>query len=230
MPSMKRSRSVAFLPAGYSARKRQRTSSVAATASAALRMARELKRGIETKAVGISRTGTVTTTEDVKHLSAIAQGDGNSQRSGDHVMATRVRLRGMLTGNSALSFQAAVRIIIVQNLRQQPDTNATMASQFSSATIYGFNLASLGFKNLLVHYDKVHMVPQGSQVASTPTFATGRKFIDVDFKLARPVKISYNEAAVTDIDRNGFYIICVADASSSQPSLVYEAFLDYTDA
>jgi len=227
MPAYKRKLSRSNATAGSYKRRRL---SVAQKANAALSMARQIKRGIEVKGFGVSRTGTVTNTEDVKHLTAIPQGDGNGARDGDHIMATRVRLRGVISGNNALSFQSKMRVVIVQNLRQQPDTDATMTSQFTSADLYGFNLANQGFKNLLVHYDQVHSVPIGGEVGATPTYKVGRKFVDIDLKLKYPVKVSFNEAAATDIDRNGFYIICVSDASSNSPSFSYEAFIDFTDA
>jgi len=104
-----------------------------------------------------------------------------------------------------------------------------MVSQFTSADLYGFNLANQGFKNLMVHYDKVHRIPMGNEVSSTPVYANGRAFVDIDLKLARPVKVSYNEAAATDIDRNGFYIICVSEFTTNAPTFVYEAFIDFTD-
>lgn len=195
----------------------------------ALRMIRDLQRSVEVKGFGISRSGTVTNSEDVKHLTAIPQGDGNGARDGDHIMATRVRLRGVMTNNASSSGQPMIRLLVVQNVRQQPDTDATMTSQFTSADIYGFNLANQGFKNLLVHYDAVHVLPPCSQSASAPIFQVGYKFVSLDLKLKKPVKVSYNEAAATDIDRNGLYIICVSANSSVAPSFSYEAFVDFTD-
>jgi len=227
MPAYKRKLSRSNATAGSYKRRRL---SVAQKANAALSMARQIKRGIEVKGFGVSRTGTLTNTEDVKHLTAIPQGDGNGARDGDHIMVTRVRMKAILASNNASNFQQMVRIVIVQNLRQQPDTDATMLSQFTSADLYGFNLANQGFKNLLVHYDKVHAVPMGNETAATPTYQVGYKHIDINIPMRYPVKVSFNEAAATDIDRNGFYIIAVSQSSSNSPSLVYEAFVDFTDA
>jgi len=225
---MKRSRSVAFLEAGYTARKRQRTSSVAATANAALRMARRINSNIEVKGFGVSRTGAVSTTVDVKHLTAIPQGDGNGSRDGDHIILKRVRLRGVLASNAAGSYQQMVRIIIVHNMRQVAGTNAVMTNQFTSGDLYGFNLANQGFKNQYVHYDKVHAVPRSTET-SAGGFQTGYKYLDIDIPIPRGVKVSFNEATGADIDRNGFYVYAVSQNSTNGPALVYEAFVDFTD-
>lgn len=208
---------------------KKRRLSVARTASAALTLARRIQRNVETKAVGVSNSATVTTTPTVVHVSQIAQGDDNSNRSGDHVNATRFRFRGTLVNNTASTFQPVVRILVVQNLRQQPDTNADMGQQFTATTIYGFNLATLGFKNLLVYYDKTFTVPISNETAATPTYQNGRRFIEFDMSFKYPFKISYNGAATTDIDRNGVYVILVGDLSSNAPTATWEALLNFQD-
>lgn len=193
-------------------------------------MAQQIKRGIEVKGFGVSRTGTITSTSEAKHLTAIPQGDGNGARDGDHVMLTRVRLRGIMTSNNSSGGQTMIRVLIVQNLRQQPDTDAQMTSQFTSGDVYGFNLANQGFHNLLVHHDQVYVIPNGQEVAATPTFSTGVRFVSLDIKPRYPVKVSFNESTGADIDRNGFYAIIVSNNSSVAPSFSYEAFVDFTDA
>jgi len=68
MPAYKRKMSRSNATAGSYKRRRL---SVVQKANAALRMASQMKRGIEVKGFGISRTGAVTSIEDVKHLTAI---------------------------------------------------------------------------------------------------------------------------------------------------------------
>lgn len=225
MPAYKRKLSRSNATAGSYKRRRL---SVAQKASAALSMARRINSNIEVKGFGVSRTGAVTSTVDVKHLSAIPQGDGNGSRTGDHIVAKRIRMKAILASNNAGSFQQMVRIVIVHNMRQQAGTDAVMTNQFSSGDLYGFNFAAQGFHNQYVHYDKVHAVPRGNETASG-VFQTGYKFVDINIPLPRGVKVTFNEATGADIDRNGFYIYAVSQNSTNAPALVYEAFLDFTD-
>lgn len=226
MPKRKLSRS--YATAGSYKRRRR---SVAATASAALRIASQIKRGIEVKGFGVSlSTGDLISTVQTKHLTAIPQGDGNGSRDGDHIMLTRVRLNGVITADGASGVNGLVRLVIVQNMRQQPDTDALMTSQFTSADILGFNLKNQGFHNLYVHYDKVHHIGPANETAATPVYQQATKYINIDIPMKRPVKVSFNEATGADIDRNGFYVFAVSNVNTSGPSLVYEAFVDFTDA
>ena len=225
MPAYKRKLSRSAATAGSYKKRRL---SVAQKANAALSAVRTLKRQVETKAIGFSFNSTISTTPSVTHLTAIAQGDGNNNRDGDHLNVKSIKLRGVLRSNGAQPNQSLVRVLIVQNMRQQPDTDASMASQFSSASIYAFNLAGVGFKNLYVHYDKVHAVPNGQEIAAG-TFALGRKFIDVEIRPKYPVKVSYNDTATTDIDRNGFYLIAVTDVATNNPTFTWEEFTEFTD-
>lgn len=225
---MKRKLSRAYTTAGSY---KKRRASVAQTASAALTLARRVARSVETKAVSVNASGTISSSAPtVTHVTAIAQGDDTTNRSGDFISLTRFRFRGVLTNNGASAFQPLVRILVVQNLRQQQDTDADMGRQYNAESIYGMNLASVGFKNLMVHYDKVHQAPMVSQSASTPTFQVGRRFIEFDLYFKKSIKVAYNGTTAADIDGNGLYVIMVSDLSSNMPSVTWYGLAEYTDA
>lgn len=224
MPSRKRALSRSYTTAG-SMGKRRRVS-VAATANAALSMVRRLNSQQEIKAAGFAVSGgSITTTQNVKHCTAIAQGDGNNERVGDFIQFKKLSFRGYVTQNSNNAFQNLVRIIVVQNVRQQAGTDATMVSQFSSASILALDLSSVGFKNLVVLHDKLYT----ADAQPGATTVSGRRFIQFEVTPRFPCKVSYSGAASTDIDRNGIYIIAISDDTTNAPVLSYEALTHFTD-
>jgi len=136
----------------------------------------------------------VDTTGTVVHLTAIAQGDGSNQRTGNSILLSgcSVKLQIALHASATVS---ALRVILFQDKQQVADGTPAISDVLNSvSTMAHLNANNIGRFNILM--DKMVMLGVGSNTT---------KVIQEYFKIQKHVR--YNGTATTDIQKNGLYIM-----------------------
>lgn len=145
------------------------------------------------------------------HLSAVAQGDDVSNRTGNDITCdyidANITLSNLNAGTS-LNDAAFLRCMIVQDT-QQNNANPTIAQVLESVTPSShLNIDNIGRFKVLYDWKGMLNVPN---LTGASTMAT-RKFLHVYKKLyGKSRKIEYTGANATDVHNNNLYAIFITD-------------------
>lgn len=160
--------------------------------------------------------GNVTPTPTVTHLTAIATGDADANRTGNSLLVKGLSCNATLSMPAAL-LQARLRMVIVRDKQQIGDTAPAFTDIFSSSTPDSLmNVTTLGRFDIL--YDKVFTLSQGGN----PTFSI-RKY----FKMYSHIR--FNGSTSTDIQKNGIYLCLVSDDNTNPPVIASNWRIFYHD-
>lgn len=142
-------------------------------------------------------TGTVT------HCTAIAQGDADPGRTGNQIEVTSVYVRVKVYHSGAAPAAAQfIRFALVVDRQQVADSPPTVANIWNGAAmIQPLQDQSLGRYQILL--DEVIPI-----TVESPGFF--KKYID--FK--KPIKVRFNGAASSDIQKNGFYFVHFSESAT----------------
>lgn len=159
-------------------------------------------------------------------VSAVAQGDGESQRDGRKYSIHSVHIRGTIYSN-ALDSVASVNEILVRvclvwdqqtNVQQLNAEDVMLAVAAGEDTKSFRNLSNSSRFKVLKNFEAVLPRPQVNEGAVN-LFATQRASIsfswDVKFKVPIKVICSGTTAAITSITDNSLHIIGVADNTAA---------------
>ncbi len=184
----------------------------------ALHMVRKLKSvlAVEKKNHTLTVSGTIPTTGTIDHLTAIAQGDTNQLRDGNQLKVIYLggRIRLLINASQTRTF---VRVMLVQDRQQIADATPAVGDILQSVSPTSFlNSNTLGRFKVL--YDKVrHMSDNGNQLI----------YLKVDIPMNS--KIRYNGTGVGDIQKNGIFLILIADNATDLPSINSSWRVRFTD-
>lgn len=177
----------------------------------------------------------ITTAGSVVHLTAIAQGDTQGTRTGNTVFVKSISIIGRWTRSSDVSASAnnAYRIIVFVDKEQVADTAPSISDVISGSPIQNFpNLDNLERFRVLYFgpvLEAARMSPNANAyVIGTPSISPS---VNVYFKLdIKPnIKVSYNGAAATDIEKNGIYIGYVSNDATDTIDTTTTCRVGYTD-
>lgn len=172
---------------------------------AAASLARQAYRGVqylkglvnsELQKYDVQLTANITTTPTTTHLSNISQGDSDAGRTGNSVLAKYVAMNGRYT---AVAGNSIVRTVVVRDKQQIGDSYPAYNTVFESNSVNALlNTDSVGRFTIL--YDKLNIM------SDTDTYTQCWKaYIKLDDH------VRYNGSAVTDIQKNGVYLLQVAN-------------------
>lgn len=168
-----------------------------------------------------SQTGVnLSTTGGVIHCTAVAQGDGDGNRTGNSIFCRALNIKGVLQFNaSSAVLSQAIRLIVVRDVQQVGDTSPTCSNLLESITTYShLNSDTVGrFKVLYNHVftvDTQNGVMKPFQI-NLPLYSHAR----------------FNGTASTDIQKGGIYFMVLSNvaAASNPPTMDYEMRLSYHD-
>ncbi len=194
------------------------TAPPSATALKALREVRKLKRSVEKKFVfKVSQTLVVTDAGSVISFSPAAQGDGESERNGNQMLVTGVgmRMTALLNGSAT---ETVLRVIVFVDKRQVTDTAPSVASVLQQVRPLSY-LNGIRHNRFKVLFDKTFALEVASNAFEFVKFWTKLNLLQ-----------KYNGAATGDIEKNGIWLLTVADEVTNDPSLTFQGLLTFTDA
>jgi len=158
-----------------------------------------------------------TNTGTVSGISSIPQGDAEGTRSGNSILAKYAYLNFNCTRNSAsTTVSDLIRVVVLKDSEQASDTSPTYTQIFESASPLAL-LNKLFVGRFTILYDKTFNL-----TADTP-FARINQMVPLGFH------IRFNGSSSVDYEKNGVYMVYIADSSANFPALVGTTRLAYYD-
>jgi len=167
----------------------------------------------------------ITSSGNVTHLTAVAQGDTQSTRTGNTINLSTLHWQIVVRNSTATSL-SSLRYAIVIDKEQVGDTSPAVTDVFSSTD----PVVALPSLENLERFRILYMSPLielGRVQRATGVIATYPQFSKFTWK--GNVKVSYNGAASSDIEKNGVYMIVMTDDSSNTIDFEGVCRIGYTD-
>lgn len=165
---------------------------------------------------GPGSTSISTTPQNLYDLTAIAQGDGIAQRTGQSILNNGFYINLAFTKHASATF-SFIRVVLVQDRQQISDTAPTYSDVFESNSTYAkVNPNTMGrFK---IWYDKRVLL------------STQRDFKQINiYRKFKGIHTRYNGTASSDIQKNGFYLMLVSSEATNTPTVVSASRTYYHD-
>lgn len=215
---------------GFSSRsggiKRRRTNvtfrkkkSAMSTAKTALRIVKKLERNQEKKVTTLGITvDAISSICEVFPFCQIAQGDRRFNRDGAKVTITGIGLSLAISKVPGSSNVPIVRVMIIQDLRQIAATTPACSDVLSSEHPLGYLSEEFG-NRFIVHFDKMFML---DSIARGSHLIRFWKKVNINQRYFGPV--------ISDISKNGLYLLWISDSTSDFPVAVRTERLTFTDS
>lgn len=191
-------------------------------AQKALAVGRYLKEiiNVEIKKFDTLLTSTALTDAGfIQNMGLIAQGDTAGLRDGNSIKTQWFTIQGFFEIHAS-AVNTNVRMIVFHDNQTVADTTPTTGTVLDgdavSFTYAPLNSDTVGRFTKL--YDKVIVL----DVVKTP-----RRMFKVNLKLRKHMR--FNGTAGTDIQKNGLFVLFVADEATNDPTMEWFARLGYTD-
>lgn len=166
----------------------------------------------------------ITNAGNVTHLTAVAQGDTQSTRTGNTINVKTLHWQLHCRCSTATN-TSAFRYAIVMDKEQVGDTAPAITDVFTSND----PVVSLPSLDNLERFRMLYISPvfdcQSIQNNSTPN--TIRRTTTFDW--SGNIKVSYNGTAGTDIEKNGIYMLVLTDDASNTIDFEGVCRIGYTD-
>jgi len=163
----------------------------------------------------VGGSNSVSTTGAFVPLCSILQGDGQSNRTGNSVLAKGLvcRFNNIANGSATATL---LRIMIVQDNQQIADTDPTQATLLESDVMSGLALGALGRYKILM--DKSFCLDNVSKKQNVVT-----KYLNLNHH------IRWNGTATSDIQKGGIYLFLLSDEATNTPTCTYNCRLSFYD-
>lgn len=188
-------------------------------AKAALKTATYVKSlvNVEQKLLDTAVDRSVSNTGHIDHVSAIAQGDGISNREGNSVKATLISMR--LSGYiHASATNTQVRYMLVMDNQTVSDSTPAVDDILESVNTRSFlDIARLGRFTILVD----------GHIPLVASAANGAFYREHNIPLNNHIR--FNGTASTDIQKNGLYFLTLSDQATNTPVVNTQIRLRYVD-
>lgn len=169
-----------------------------------------LKYDISTTSTAVNSSGTIIP------LSGIAQGDGDSARTGNSILIRKMLLRMQFYQNAAAA-NTTFKVLLFMDKQQIGDTAPAVTDVLDSAsTLSPLNSNTVGRFNVL-----------GSWLFHTSTDRD--TVVEKNFFKDLRTHIRYNGNLGTDIQKNGIYLLMISDQGTNIPTVYYNWRLSYHD-
>lgn len=150
----------------------------------------------------------ISTTPTVFHLTAISQGDLDTDRTGLSIYLSYVSLRLYFSVHASAT-SSIVRVILVQDKQQIGDTTPGMADVISSAsTLAHYNNNTVGRFTIMM--DETFWLDQGMY----------RTHIIKKFKKINS-HVRFNGTSSLDIQKQGLYLMMISTEATNTPTMNY---------
>lgn len=209
--------------------------STRAIAKRAERIGKTLARTREVKYANLSQGATAfANAGNVIHLTQVAQGDTSSTRDGAMLACRSIKILGTFdSGGSNVLAPAINRVIIFQDKQQVSDASPAVTDILLTAdptSLYNYPLVRKRFKIL---YDKCFTMSPGTTYVPVTAGAGVGTSVEHSMVFKRWVfptakNILYNGTTVSDIQKNGVYILFIGSNQDYQYQFNWQ--MSYTDS
>ncbi len=160
---------------------------------------------------------TVVAAGSVVSIVGISEGDSQFQRNGLVILLKYVKLKlgGVMHASAT---DTIIRVILFVDLQQQSDAVPTVTDVLQSSSVNAFYQAGqMGRFRIL--YDKA--IPM-SAVGSSANW-------HIDLHIPVKLHVKYNGTAATDLQKNGIFLLLVADEATNVPTVDGETRVGFHD-
>lgn len=164
----------------------------------------------------------LTSSGSIQHVTAIAQGDDVSDRTGNTIDLREIYMQSAFTIGSEASASTSFRIAIVRDTQQISDTTPSVTDVFSSAN------PLIAFPNIAnrQRFNYMYLSP----IICMTQISNGGFGINHKFDWKGISKVSFNGTATTDIAKGGIYILFLTDSGASTMDFVSRVRLTFSDS
>lgn len=149
-------------------------------------------------------------------LTGMAQGDDNSQRNGDSILAKQLQMKYQVEFNALTTAGAIVKMWIVKDKQQVADTTPAFTDIFENTNVFSF-LNKATIKRFTIISSK------------TFTFDAAKLQYQMEFTKNLNHHIRFNGSASTDRQKDHYYLVVCTDVNSNVPNYLYASRLTYYD-
>lgn len=166
----------------------------------------------------VNQTPSPGTTGTVTHLTSVAQGDGDGNRTGNSIFVRALNIRGHVQRNSAGSSVQIVRIAIIMDTQQIADSAPVFSDIYEGTDVLShLNSDTVGRFKVLYN-----------QVITLDSVSVPLRPFQINLPMRHHVR--YNGVNGTDIQRGALYFVAVSSqASANYPAITFDARLSYHD-
>lgn len=155
-------------------------------------------------------------TGSVVHLSFIAEGDGENERTGQKINHLNTVVRGKITMHASAT-NTKVRILIIrQKTNATPQLSGVLQAATGSAAVDRFKSSIYGGLSTIM-YDK------------TVQLHTYRPAVSFFAKAKSKFPIEWADGTAAGISKNHVYMILISDEATNTPTLDYTWRVNYYD-
>jgi len=190
-------------------------------AQKAYRMAKSIKRTYKPEVKKSDKgqsTYNVGTVAGVIPVTSIAQGDDNLTRSAHKILVKSVVAKGWIKHNNTASDGQVVKVWLIQDKQQVGDTAPTAANIFTvqgNSVTSPLNPDTVGRFKIL--WSKTFILDPSNEIKTMYMFK----------RLSLPVR--YNGATISDIQKNGLYILYASSDDANKPTLTIDIRTSFYD-
>lgn len=154
------------------------------------------------------------------HLTAIAQGDGDGNRTGNSILLRSLALRGSVQINPSVTGNTRVCLVLLKDKQQVSDTTPLMSDifvdQFDPDSL--LKTGTLGRFKILWRKTYVLTPPSG-----------GRSAFDFNKYWKLYDHVRFNGPAIGDVQRNGYYFAILTSENTNVPTVSINSRIGYHD-
>jgi len=165
-----------------------------------------------------------TTAGTIQHISAIFQGVAENQRIGEDCFVKKIYLKAHIrdyTTSGATTQPSYYRLVLVRDKQQVNDTTPAI-SDVVSDTNPALSLPVIGFSE---RFEYLWVSP----LLSNNCFINGNQLPTFEHVWTGNIRVGFNGANATDIQRNGIYLLLLNTDSSSLADLSGICRVSFTD-
>lgn len=160
-------------------------------------------------------------TNYIHNLTAISQGDTESQRTGNSLLLKSLSINGYMQINPSTAAATRVTICLVRDKQQIQDTTPGLGDIFTSASDTQTLLNRTTVGRFQIMWRKQYIltaVTGGGDVARI-----FKKYTKLNFHTR------FNGSASTDIQKNGLYLCILTSEVTNYPTIVLNTRINYHD-
>ncbi len=149
----------------------------------------------------------ITSSGTIIHLTAIAQGATSSTRNGDAIRVSHIAFRWRMDMGSFGTGNFGSRVAIVQDKQQNPDTSPTISDIFRSSN-------PVDALPTLTNLERFRILWLSDYLDHT-MIQSGQQTNVREYTAKQSIKVEYNGANTSDIQKNGLYFVFLTNDSNN---------------
>lgn len=157
------------------------------------------------------------TQSSITNITAIPQGDGNGQRTGNSILCRSIYIKGFLQINSSVSVNTRLTLVLVRDLQQISDNAPSITDIFTTIQPETLvNTANAGrFK--IMWRQTYNLIPNQ------------RPVLNISKYIKTYQHVRYNGSAATDVQKNGMYLLVLTSEATNYPTIGLTSRIGYYD-